>query len=171
MNEIANFINGDVSHETNKSRKNDQIMIPTGDQTVDDMANSTGNTDVSSKRISFAQKTKGLFMKLRKVKHPTNVNITVKDTIVSKENVLSVNNPPYAINNAGKELPLFTRISPMDAFHHMGITEYNAHNLYGHMEAITTHQALCTIHPEKRPFVLSRSTFPGSGKICCSLVR
>src|ERR1043165_6387758 len=112
MNEISNFVDGDVSHEANKSRKNDQIMIPTGDQTVDDMANSTGNNDVSSKRVSFAQKTKGLFTKLRKVKHATNVNVTVKDTIVSKENVLSVNNPPYAINNAGKELPLFTRTSP-----------------------------------------------------------
>src|ERR1044072_9068791 len=66
------------------------------------------------------------------------------------KNTISVNNPPYAINNAGKELPLFTRTAPMDAFHHGGIIEYDAHNLFGHMEAIVTHRALRTIYPEKR---------------------
>src|SRR6266516_2516022 len=130
MNEIANFLDGDLSHE----------------------ANSIANTATNkSKRISFTQRIKGLFPKLKKIED------TNRSEASDTQNVLSVNNPPYAINNAGNESPLFTRTSPMDAFHHTGITEYDAHNLYGHMEALMTYRALRTIHPEKRPFILSRS--------------
>lgn len=37
------------------------------------------------------------------------------------------------------------------------------HNLYGHMEGYATRQAILQHYPGKRPFVLGRSTFPGSG--------
>ncbi|RIA97248.1 glycosyl hydrolases family 31 protein [Glomus cerebriforme] len=141
MNEIASFIDGDLG---NLSHQVNEVFIPTGDQTVDDMANTVVN------RFSITQTIKNLFSKLV--------------CIITFKKYLSVNNPPYAINNAGIEAPLFTRTSPMDAFHHTGITEYNAHNLFGHMEASMTHRALRTIRPEKRPFILSRSTFPSSGR-------
>eukprot|EP00735_Rhodelphis_limneticus_P006888 TRINITY_DN19356_c0_g1::TRINITY_DN19356_c0_g1_i1::g.7823::m.7823 TRINITY_DN19356_c0_g1::TRINITY_DN19356_c0_g1_i1::g.7823 ORF type:complete len:935 (+),score=274.27,sp/P70699/LYAG_MOUSE/38.43/0.0,Glyco_hydro_31/PF01055.21/6.2e-164,Gal_mutarotas_2/PF13802.1/1.3e-08 TRINITY_DN19356_c0_g1_i1:52-2805(+) len=42
--------------------------------------------------------------------------------------------------------------------------EYDIHNLYGHLEALATTAALKTVRDE-RPFVLSRSTFPGTGHI------
>ncbi|CAG8666208.1 8063_t:CDS:1, partial [Paraglomus occultum] len=76
----------------------------------------------------------------------------------------SMTNPPYAINNGGKELSLSYRTSPMDAYHHNGEFEYDAHNLFGHMEAQTTYRSLRKIRPNKRPFLLSRSTFPSSGR-------
>ncbi|KAF9106869.1 hypothetical protein BGX27_008957 [Mortierella sp. AM989] len=74
------------------------------------------------------------------------------------------NHPPYKINNNNEHADLEYRTISPDALHHGGVTEYDAHNLYGHMEAIATYNAIRSINPEKKPFVLSRSTFPGSGQ-------
>ncbi|XP_067672785.1 lysosomal alpha-glucosidase-like [Haliotis asinina] len=40
---------------------------------------------------------------------------------------------------------------------------YNVHNLYGLGETYATYQALLAARPGKRPFIISRSTFPGQG--------
>ncbi|KAF9940668.1 hypothetical protein BGZ67_007163 [Mortierella alpina] len=74
------------------------------------------------------------------------------------------NQPPYTINNNNEYAELEYRTVSVDALHHGNITEYDAHNLYGHMEGIATYQALRTIQPTKKPFILSRSTFVGSGQ-------
>ena len=72
-------------------------------------------------------------------------------------------NPPYTINNFDSKAPLNTKTLDMDALHMNGtVLEYNAHNLYGLSEAIATSNALENIK-KTRSFVLSRSTFPGSG--------
>ncbi|KAI8500144.1 hypothetical protein Bbelb_224610 [Branchiostoma belcheri] len=42
-------------------------------------------------------------------------------------------------------------------------SHYNLHNLYGHFEIIASHNALVSIRG-KRPVVISRSTFPSSGR-------
>jgi lysosomal alpha-glucosidase len=41
-------------------------------------------------------------------------------------------------------------------------SHYDLHNLYGYSEGIATHSALKTIR-NKRPFIITRSTFPGYG--------
>ncbi|KAL8151625.1 hypothetical protein V2J09_021433 [Rumex salicifolius] len=74
-----------------------------------------------------------------------------------------LDNPPYKINNAGIRRPIVNRTIPMSAYHYNGVTEYNVHNLYGHMESRATNIALTRV-TRQRPFVLARSTFPGSGK-------
>lgn len=71
--------------------------------------------------------------------------------------------PNYAIHNHFGNLSAKT--APTSAVHFGGITEFQAHNLYGHMEAVATRNALLAIHPAKRPFVLGRSTFTGSGAV------
>lgn len=73
------------------------------------------------------------------------------------------NNPPYKINNQGSKAPLNTKTLDMDAVHYGGVLEYDAHNLFGLTEAIATRNALETIRSGVRSFVLSRSTYPGSG--------
>ena len=72
------------------------------------------------------------------------------------------NNPPYRINNCGDGSPLNTRTIDMDAVHGQGFLEYNVHNLFGLGESIATRNALES-SMQTRSFVLSRSTFSGSG--------
>ncbi|RWW57706.1 hypothetical protein BHE74_00035478 [Ensete ventricosum] len=70
--------------------------------------------------------------------------------------------PPYKINASGSRAPLGFKTIATSATHHDGILEYNAHSLYGFSQAIATHKALQGLQG-KRPFILSRSTFVGSG--------
>eukprot|EP00803_Ostreobium_quekettii_P001737 evm.model.scf_239.2 EVM.evm.TU.scf_239.2 scf_239:64691-80252(-) len=74
----------------------------------------------------------------------------------------SLEHPPYRINNANGA-PLSDRSIPVSMLHHDGVTEYDAHNIYGFSESVVTVKAVAEI-TEGRPFVLSRSTFPGAGK-------
>lgn len=70
--------------------------------------------------------------------------------------------PPYKINASGSHVPLGYKTIATSAVHYNGVLEYNAHSLYGFSQAIATHKGLLD-HLQKRPFVLSRSTFVGSG--------
>ncbi|DBA69878.1 TPA: hypothetical protein ACH3X2_012378 [Trebouxia sp. C0005] len=71
--------------------------------------------------------------------------------------------PPYRINNAKGQLLGHNTIGTT-ATHADGSLEYNAHNLYGLSEAVATHSALEKI-TGKRPFILSRSSFLGTGAV------
>jgi len=72
-------------------------------------------------------------------------------------------NPPYKINNGLNHLPLNNKSISMSALHYDNIKEYDVHNVFGHMESIATYKALTEIKKDKRPFILSRSTFVGTG--------
>lgn len=51
-----------------------------------------------------------------------------------------------------------------NATHAPGYAELDVHNLWGLMEERATHIAVQDIIPGKRPFLISRSTFPSAGK-------
>ncbi|KAK4551864.1 hypothetical protein LTR86_010860 [Recurvomyces mirabilis] len=76
--------------------------------------------------------------------------------------VRNVNQPPYVINNINGDLAVHA-VSP-NATHVDGIEEYDVHNLFGHQILNATYQALLSVIPDKRPFIIGRSTFAGSGK-------
>ena len=70
--------------------------------------------------------------------------------------------PPYRVNASGAQVPLGFKTIASSAEHFNGILEYNAHSLFGFSQAIATQRALQNLQG-KRPFVLTRSTFVGSG--------
>ena len=59
--------------------------------------------------------------------------------------------------------PLSTHTIATNATHAGGYVELNVHNMFGLMEERTTHLAVQEILGT-RPFLISRSTFPSSGK-------
>lgn len=71
--------------------------------------------------------------------------------------------PPYALNNINGALPVHA-VAP-NATHHDGSSEYDIHNLFGHEILNATYNALLKVFPGKRPFIIGRSTFAGSGTI------
>ncbi|KAI0056891.1 hypothetical protein BV25DRAFT_1831780 [Artomyces pyxidatus] len=99
----------------------------------------------------------------------TNVGGLAKRSILFKrglgaaeESDVNLNAPPYAIHNGFGALAEHTLAT--NATHHGGYVELDTHNFYGYMEERATNLALRQIHPGQRPFLISRSTFPGTGK-------
>jgi len=74
----------------------------------------------------------------------------------------NINWPPYTINNHMGDIGVHA-VSP-NATHHGGSLEYDFHNLWGHQILNATYSALLEVFKGKRPFVIGRSTFAGSGK-------
>jgi alpha-glucosidase len=74
----------------------------------------------------------------------------------------NVNHPPYVINHVQGDLAVHA-VSP-NATHANGIAEYDVHNIWGHQIINATYQGLLSVFPGKRPFIIGRSTFAGSGK-------
>ncbi|OAP56192.1 hypothetical protein AYL99_09371 [Fonsecaea erecta] len=77
----------------------------------------------------------------------------------------NVNYPPYVINHVQGNHDLAVHAVSPNATHHNGIQEYDVHNLFGHQILQATYAALLAAIPNKRPFVIGRSTFPGSGTV------
>ena len=59
---------------------------------------------------------------------------------------------------------LSTKTIATNATHQGGYVELDVHNMFGLMEERTTHLALQNLFPERRPFLISRSTFASAGK-------
>jgi alpha-glucosidase len=76
----------------------------------------------------------------------------------------NINYPPYAINNAQGDHDIATHDVSPNATHADGTLEYDIHNLYGFMQEKAIYNAISEIKPGKRPFIIARSTFAGSGK-------
>ena len=97
---------------------------------------------------------------------PTATMTPVFSRTLPTPGVRNLNYPPYAINNFLPGHALTKEVVSPNATHNDGpynSTEYELHNLYGHLSANATYHALVAARPNKRPFFMSRSTFAGSG--------
>ncbi|XP_006861321.1 PREDICTED: maltase-glucoamylase, intestinal [Chrysochloris asiatica] len=83
------------------------------------------------------------------------------DGSVSGCSTNNLNYPPFTPSVLGGYL--FSKTLCMDAVQHWG-KQYDVHNLYGYSMAISTADAVKTVFPNKRSFIITRSTFAGSGK-------
>ncbi|PFH48160.1 glycoside hydrolase family 31 protein [Amanita thiersii Skay4041] len=93
---------------------------------------------------------------------PGDSNLATRGLGAGHQQGVELNMPPYTIHNGFGRLSEHT-LAP-NATHVDGIVELDAHNLFGLMEEKATHMALLEILTGKRPFIISRSTFPSSGK-------
>ncbi|EGW03465.1 Sucrase-isomaltase, intestinal [Cricetulus griseus] len=75
--------------------------------------------------------------------------------------VNEMNYPPFTPGILDKLL--YSKTLCMDAVQYWG-KQYDVHSLYGYSMAIATEKAVEKVFPNKRSFILTRSTFAGSGK-------
>uniref|UniRef100_A0A8D2MBE7 alpha-glucosidase n=1 Tax=Zonotrichia albicollis TaxID=44394 RepID=A0A8D2MBE7_ZONAL len=72
-----------------------------------------------------------------------------------------LNYPPYTPKILDRLM--YAKTLCLDAVQSWG-KQYDVHNLYGYSMTLSTRKALDTLFPGKRSFLISRSTFAGSGK-------
>ncbi|EPS36110.1 hypothetical protein H072_10434 [Dactylellina haptotyla CBS 200.50] len=145
MNECSNFVNGDV-WEVGGDAEEDAILIPTDEETVAEMAKAAAEgIEVEDDGKRGAAKPKPL-------------------AAFDPSKPSSITNPPYSVNHGNEDWPLSARSISVESYHHGGITEFDIHNLFGHLNCKVTYDSMINIRSDERPFILTRSVFAGSGK-------
>ncbi|KAH7552291.1 glycosyl hydrolases family 31-domain-containing protein [Bipolaris maydis] len=70
-------------------------------------------------------------------------------------------NPKYQIHNEAGSIS--NRTLATDIKNYDGSYHYDTHNFWGSMMSITSHKSMQARRPERRPFIITRSSFPGLG--------
>ncbi|XP_064234957.1 sucrase-isomaltase, intestinal isoform X2 [Aotus nancymaae] len=76
-------------------------------------------------------------------------------------NANNLNYPPFTPDILDKLM--YSKTICMDSVQNWG-NQYDVHSLYGYSMAIATEEAVKKVFPNKRSFILTRSTFAGSGR-------
>jgi len=151
MNEASNFCEGQICKERNPSGTELERAAKEATTTSTTSSSSSNNPDGSKPGGASDQSYQDIL---------TTTNCILDCLPPPPNDTLAF--PPYAINSQGRKSRLGVKTLDVRATHHKGEREYDAHNLYGFAQAQVTAAALKSI-TGKRPFIISRSTFPGSG--------
>ncbi|TYJ56202.1 hypothetical protein B9479_003046 [Cryptococcus floricola] len=158
MNEPSSFIDGSAVNST-QSLENTTIVPP-------DYGNVTFPPDFPEGYYSDVSGLSGNITVDGKLTYGQNGTV-VKNTALRKRDdapkIAFVDDPPYPIRNGFGRLSAHT-VSP-NATHYGGVEEYSVHNVWGSMEEVATSNMFLDLKPGKRPFLVSRSTFAGSGRV------
>ncbi|CAL1697161.1 unnamed protein product [Somion occarium] len=90
-------------------------------------------------------------------------NITVNGTLTFGADGSTSSSLSKRGIGAGRQTGINLNVPPY-TIHNGDFVELDVHNMWGLMEEKATHLALLKIQPKKRPFLISRSTFPSTGK-------
>lgn len=108
------------------------------------------------KRLYSDIKFDGIWIDMNEISNAFDTDIACPDT--------KWDNPPYLPNiDNPKQDGLKTKTLCMSTKQHIG-RNYDVHNLYGITQSEVTNKAVSEILKNKRPFILSRSTFVGSSR-------
>lgn len=88
------------------------------------------------------------------------ISSSVAGSLSGCPNNSTFENPPYVPAVSGGTLRFSTLCATAKQY---ASIQYNIHNMYGYFEAKATNVALTTVR-QKRPFIISRSTFAGHGQ-------
>lgn len=105
--------------------------------------------------MSFQVKVDGAWIDMNE---PSNFDDGQKDGCPKSD----LNNPPYVPSSLVGGSLYHKTVCP-SALHASGHRHYDLHNLFALTEAMNTNFALKTIRQQRRPFIISRSTFSGHG--------
>ncbi|CAH7689820.1 glycosyl hydrolases family 31-domain-containing protein [Phakopsora pachyrhizi] len=151
MNEPSSFCDGSCGTGANLSNYNVGDKIPT----------------VESQRAFYPEnydtKIQGFSGNLSKSTNSKNSSLSRRSSYKVRIPDSKLNQPAYAIHNEGG--PLTAQTLSVNATHQNGWKVYSTHNLWGHMEETITYDILREIIPNRRPFLISRSTFSGGGRV------
>ncbi|KAL5495907.1 hypothetical protein ACEPAI_1371 [Sanghuangporus weigelae] len=164
MNEPSSFCEGSCGSNTSiASIANTSIPVALPGEPGNEVTDYPEGYDQAVSGPSGNITTNGtLTFKVEQIGSETQVGLQKRGIGAADQVDANLNSPPYAIHNGAGRLPISTVAT--NASSAPGYAQLDIHNLFGLMEERTTHLAVQDVIPGKRPFLISRSTFPSSGK-------
>jgi alpha-glucosidase len=160
MNEASNFCYDNTCKPREQAVRNQTPPLPTNSPRPN-----TGRPipgfPASFQPGSSAKAARGIEIATPEIKKP-NVRSTSFDSTPKGFQDREWFHPKYHIDSHIGDVSTLTIY--FNTSNHDGSRQYDTHNFYGHMMSHATHNAMLSRRPGLRPFVLTRSTFAGTGR-------